>query len=393
MRNVPSLETVYRDYSPRGVKFFYIYKALAHPETNGYVTPYTLEERLLHVAEAERTLGSGFRWICDTMENDLKHALGDAPNSEFIIDPQGRVAVRRAWSNPEQVRRDLERLVGPAPQQTKVSDLDLPRQPPPKIAAKGVVPRLQVPGGMKALRVVPQPSAETYYVKLRAEADGPLLQRGSGQLYLGFRMDPLHHVHWNNLAAPLKYELTLAAGAQADPTTGTGPKVKEEADSDPREFLIDVRQASRQEPLQLTISYFACNDDEGWCKPVTQSYAIFLEPDADGGWVQGRGRSRPGGGGARRPPGGGAPGNLQRMAGMVVRVDAEQRLITVRSRDRGRAQTFVLADDAVVIQDGRRVALDQLQADDRVMLGVDPKKKDEQGRPLVLRLMSRRTRP
>ncbi len=63
MRNVPSLETVERDYAPQGVRFYYVYKALAHPEYNGYVAPYTLEDRLMHVAEAERTLGSRIPWL------------------------------------------------------------------------------------------------------------------------------------------------------------------------------------------------------------------------------------------------------------------------------------------------------------------------------------------
>ena len=69
MRNVPSLETVYRDYSAEGVKFYYLYKALAHPGLNGYIRPHTLEERLLHIEEAKRTLGSEIPWLADSMEN------------------------------------------------------------------------------------------------------------------------------------------------------------------------------------------------------------------------------------------------------------------------------------------------------------------------------------
>ena len=69
---------------------------------NGYVTPYSLAERLLHVKEAQRRLGSHFHWLCDTMANDIKHQLGNAPNSEFVIDPEGRIVRRRAWSDPDQ---------------------------------------------------------------------------------------------------------------------------------------------------------------------------------------------------------------------------------------------------------------------------------------------------
>ena len=50
------MEAMHRDYAPKGVKFFHIYKYLAHAGRKGYVQPFTLEERLLHVKEAQRTL-------------------------------------------------------------------------------------------------------------------------------------------------------------------------------------------------------------------------------------------------------------------------------------------------------------------------------------------------
>ena len=89
------------DYAPRGVMFYYLYKALAHPKLDGYVTPFTLEERLMHVAEAERTLRSQITWLADTMENDAKLALCDSPNSEFVFDKEGRLVTKRLWSDPE----------------------------------------------------------------------------------------------------------------------------------------------------------------------------------------------------------------------------------------------------------------------------------------------------
>ena len=90
------METIYRDYAPQGVNFYYIYKTLAHPELDGYIEPFTLEERLMHVKEAQRTLGSEITWISDSMSNDLKHALGDSPNSEFVVDPAGKIVRLRA---------------------------------------------------------------------------------------------------------------------------------------------------------------------------------------------------------------------------------------------------------------------------------------------------------
>ena len=87
------METIYRAYSKKDVKFYYIYKTLAHPERDGYVNGFTLEERLLQIQEAKRTLGTRIPWICDAMDNRLKHAFGNCYNSEFIVNPKGRVSV------------------------------------------------------------------------------------------------------------------------------------------------------------------------------------------------------------------------------------------------------------------------------------------------------------
>ena len=147
---------MHRDYAPQGVKFFYIYKYLAHAGVKGYVQPFTQDERLLHIKEAKRSLGTQVTWICDTMDNDLKHALGDAPTSEFVIDPEGRVVRRRAWGNVAQLRKDLEELVGPVDNPTKPEDLNLKIKAPPKVAPQGIVKRIKRPAGMKPLRIVPQ---------------------------------------------------------------------------------------------------------------------------------------------------------------------------------------------------------------------------------------------
>ena len=98
------MEAIYRDYRDKGVQFFYVYKSLAHPENNGYVSPFTQKERLLHIAEFKKQLGSEIPWLCDTLSNDLKHALGDAPNSEFVVGPSGKLVHARSWSDPEQLR-------------------------------------------------------------------------------------------------------------------------------------------------------------------------------------------------------------------------------------------------------------------------------------------------
>ncbi|MBI2478471.1 MAG: hypothetical protein HYV60_07480 [Planctomycetia bacterium] len=394
------METVQRDYAPKGVKFYYIYKALAHPETNGYVTPFTLEERLLHVKEAERTLGSQIPWICDTMENDLKHGLGDAPNSEFIIDPDGKVAIRRSWSNPSELRRDLEKLVGAVDKPTTVADLNMKQAEPPKAAKTGIVARVKMPGQMQALTIQPEMiSLEPFYVKLRAEADSNVTKTGTGKLYLGFHLDPLYDVHWNNLAAPLTFEVKTAEGTKISPASGEAPKVDVESDADPREFLLDIEAGRGADSFEVTVKYFACNDKEGWCKPVTQQYTVLLEADRDGGNAR---RGGPPAAGGNRPPGrppatgrpaagrptAGRSDEGNQLMGMVFSVDVASRVRRLRTREGNNREVFV--PQGVTIQrDDRPAELSDLQRRNRVMIDLDGDKKDDQGRPYAKRLMSR----
>lgn len=294
------------------MQFYYIYKSLAHPENNGYVQPFNLKERLMHVAEAKKKLGSRFQWICDSMDNQLKHTFGDRPNSEFLFGPDGTLISSRTWSSPADLRADLEKHVGPVTKQTQVADLDLPRMAPATTAATGVVPRLTLPGTMMPVFATPQvkENDQPFYVKLRAEVDSSFFSTGSGKLYLGFFLDPLYHVHWNNRAMPVMFEVEQMNGVFVGGQEGVGPDVEADADADPREFLVDLCteidgvDTSKSAEIVVKVKYFACDDAETFCKPVTQRYLIVLERDKDGGSR----RSTTGRGGAGRSRGGFSPG-------------------------------------------------------------------------------------
>ena len=291
------------DYAPKGVKFYYMYKALAHPELDGYVTPFTLEERLMHVKEAQRTLGSQVTWLCDGMDNDTKHALGNRPNSEFVINPQGVIVRARIWSDPVQLRYDLKELVGAVEQPTQIADLNMKMASPPKVAPSGIVQRVSMPGRMRPVQIEPEVGETPFYAKLRAEVTQDVLRTGSGTMYLGFHLDPIYHVHWNNLAAPIQFEIRTPKGMTVTPQKVTGPKVDVEYDIDPREFLVEVSNLSADEPIELSVHFFGCNSEEGWCFAVTQTYAIYMAADRDGGQAH-----RPGGGFGRGRPRGGFGG-------------------------------------------------------------------------------------
>ena len=323
------------------------------------------------------------------MENDLKHALGDAPNSEFIINPQGKVVVRHAWSNPTELRSDLERLVGVVDQPTSVADLKLRAAEPPRAAKTGVVPRIKMPGQMQALKIEPSMvSLEPFYVKLRAEAESSLIRSGAGKLYLGFHLDPLYEVHWNNLAAPLTFEVQALRGMKISPLAGAAPKVEVETDGDPREFLLDIEAAQGASSFEVIVKYFACHDQEGWCKPVTQQYRIYLEVDRDGGSARRGGRPMGRGNRPGRGPLASRAGGANRLMGMVFRVNVESRVVTLRMRDGGQREIFV-PKEATIRRNDRPAALSELQRRNRIMIELDGQKEDDQGRPHAKRLMTR----
>lgn len=282
---------MHRDYGPKNVKFFFIYKTLAHPELTGnYVQPFTLEERLAQARQARKQLGSTIPWIVDAMDNRLKHALGDRPNSEFLVNPEGIVVRKRAWSNPAQVRKDLEELVGPVDRITREEDVRLNLEPPLRTPApRGALPRIRRPQ-MRAIIMEPKidPQGPPFFAKLRAEADAGLLQDGVGRLYLGFHLDPFHNAHWNNLTAPLSFKIKQVDGVVLDEWKGTAPKVSAASDSDPREFLLRVERWASDKPLHLTVRYFACVGEES-CYAVKQEYVLRRERDPDGGGARGEG--------------------------------------------------------------------------------------------------------
>jgi len=149
----------------------------------------------------------------------------------------------------------------------------------------GIVPGVRRPAGMVPLKIVPgkQKRPIPFYARLRAEVERSFLTRGEGRLYLGFHLDPGYAVHWNNRVKPLEFRLETAEGVRVTPSRGSGPRVKQPADKDPREFLLDIAATGQSQPLRLTVRYFACDDADTFCIPVTQRYTVHLEPERGGG--------------------------------------------------------------------------------------------------------------
>ena len=129
LRNVPGLETIHRDFASKGVQVLILYKSLTHPGTNGFVEPATLDERMRHIEITKERLATTIPFVCDAMDNSIKHALSSAPNAEFVVDKDGVILRKRFWHNPDELRAFLTGLVGAVDSPTKVEDLGVTWQP------------------------------------------------------------------------------------------------------------------------------------------------------------------------------------------------------------------------------------------------------------------------
>ncbi|MEZ6138070.1 MAG: hypothetical protein R3C53_24570 [Pirellulaceae bacterium] len=250
----------------------------------------------MHAAKAQESLGTTIPWLVDAMDNRFKHAMGDRPNSEFIIGPDGTIVRMRDWSNAD-ARKDLAELVGPIENPTDPRSLNLTTDFGRTEVARGVVKRVQREAQMTAVKVETKAATHPAYIKLRAEVDAPLQKTGRGQLYLGFFVDPIHEVHWNNQAGVVVVEV--------NGQSFTGPVVEAKADADPREFVIDVAMKTS---IEVKLKYVACDDQETWCKQLTQTFVVTREVDPDAGRVQAGGRGNGRAPGAMRPGGRRQPG-------------------------------------------------------------------------------------
>ena len=259
---------------------------MTHPGTNGFVEPATLAERLRHIEIARERLGTTIPFVCDSMDDDIRHALRVAPNAEFVVDAEGTILRKRFWHDPAELRGYLEGLVGPVENPTTVADLGSGwTAPEPKIR-HGVVPALQ---GTRIGRAVPTrpvvdptPDAPPVFVKLVAEASGALVKEGSGTLYLGFNLDPLYEMHWNNPAGALTYRIEAPDVEGFEALSGSAPRFDHDYDVDPREFLVEVK-APPGARLVVSAGYSICDDAGTVCVDREQEFDVTLEWDPVGG--------------------------------------------------------------------------------------------------------------
>lgn len=287
-----TLEAAAQDYSKKGIGFFYIHSYLTHPENNSYVQSILLAERFQHTQEAKKLLRTRIPWLCDGMDNSVATVLERGVNTLFIYTQDGVEKYAGNLSDMDRFRKILADTGGPIDSPTPANTFSSPEIAPIKYPAEQWMKRVKIrpPKDLfLPLKTTPSNSRKPFYVKLRAEASKELLETGNGRMYLGFHVDPLYEAKWNNLAMPLEYTIKMPRETAASPSKAQAQKVeKRPTDSEPREFMIEVRKWNATNPIAVTITYSILSTRSNRIIEVSQRHLIRLQVDPFGGAVIGR---------------------------------------------------------------------------------------------------------
>lgn len=277
-RSYSGIDALYLDYFSK-VKFYYLYKTLAHPEINGYIQPITIAERLMHITEAEEKLQTRVPWLIDPMTNEVSDAFGLGANSVFMFDNSGKIVYSNYYSDIEELRSKLVELAGPLNRPPVGISIHSAKNQEIFNRSEYKSIRGSIKDQLVPIITVAVDTDSIHYVKLRAEVNQNLLNENSGTMYLGFHLDPIHHVHWNNLVDPLKYSLLLPKGVRIKDSLGIAYRDSSASDRNPREFLLQVDNWGSTDTLPVQVVYYACDEKDRWCRVVVQKYHLILKVD------------------------------------------------------------------------------------------------------------------
>jgi hypothetical protein len=104
------MESLARQYSGQA-GFYILYVREAHPGGN-YPAHQSLSEKLQHAKDLQRLDHVAARTILiDDVEGTMHKDYGARPNSVYVIGKDGIISYRADWSEPDQVKEQLERLL------------------------------------------------------------------------------------------------------------------------------------------------------------------------------------------------------------------------------------------------------------------------------------------
>ena len=105
------MESLAREFAGKA-DFYILYVREAHPGGN-YPAPTSFEEKLQHARDLKRLENIGTRTILvDDLQGTMHNDYTARPNSVYVIGRDGIILFRADWNDPQQVRVQLNRLLG-----------------------------------------------------------------------------------------------------------------------------------------------------------------------------------------------------------------------------------------------------------------------------------------
>jgi peroxiredoxin len=108
--HLPDLNRMYEYFHWRGVQFLFIYTGESHPG-NRHPAHASLEQKVAAARELQQLEEMRFPVLVDHLDGTVHQALGDRPNSCFVVNRDGRLVYRTALTEPPMLWEYLTHLL------------------------------------------------------------------------------------------------------------------------------------------------------------------------------------------------------------------------------------------------------------------------------------------
>jgi len=120
---IPAMEVLAREYSSRA-DFYVLYVREVHPGQN-YPAHESFAQKLSHMADLRLLEGVERTILVDGLEGRMHRDYGALPNSTYIIGKDGFISYRADWTDPEQVKSQLDAVLSRDGYAARVSPMNV----------------------------------------------------------------------------------------------------------------------------------------------------------------------------------------------------------------------------------------------------------------------------
>ena len=104
------MERLYQQYGGNDVAFFMIYSREAHPDEE-FPHHTSFEQKWVHALECQRQKEMNVPILVDRLDGGMHEMYGSLPNMVYIIDKEGLIIYKSAWTIPDEIENVLKTLM------------------------------------------------------------------------------------------------------------------------------------------------------------------------------------------------------------------------------------------------------------------------------------------